>query len=235
MTTARRGGLVAALLLPAWAAGGAGAVDDTRHDVFVRATADPALVERALRDTGVEREPPQPSFGAYVGHVAERLSRFIAERLTHAADVLQSSGVSPRVVAWGVVALAGLALAWALVGALVGRRAAVRPVPAVTTRPAAPGEGMRLREREEWRRELEARLERGDAAAALEALWWWLARSLSGAAVQSSWTSRELLAHAGRLDLAPLAASLDRLLYGSARPGVDDVRRLAGRMQAVLP
>lgn len=223
-----------AALLVSWTAVGVAAADTARRDGgLVRARAAPELVEHVLRQTGVEREPPRPSFAAYAAHVAERLSRWLGERLSRAADVLRSSGVDPRLVAWTIVALACVTLAWALSRALVGRAPRARTASAVATRLAVPSPTA-LAAREDWRLELEARLARGDTAAALEALWWWFARSLSGAAVERSWTSRELLARAGRGDLAPLAAALDRLLYGAARPGVEEVRRLAERVQAAL-
>ncbi len=122
----------------------------------------------------------------------------------------------------------------ALVRARLQGRGQARRTSPVVTRPVAPGAAARAPERDEWLTELRARLARGDVPAALEALWWWFARSLSGAAAESSWTSRELLAHASRPELAPLAAALDRLLYGETRPSVEDVRRLADRVQAEL-
>jgi hypothetical protein len=81
---------------------------------------------------------------------------------------------------------------------------------------------------------LDARLAAGDVAAALEALWWWFARSASTADVDPSWTSRELLAHCGRHDLTPLALGLDRLLYGPARPGSVELRTFIARAEAGL-
>lgn len=212
---------------------GAGAeAPPTAH--LTHASADQAQVERILRASEVEREPASPSPGAYLGHVVERFARALADLLGSMGRALRKSGLDPRLLAWAILLLAlgaaGLALASALRGR--GRRRA-RPT-TVETRPAADI-AARLRDRDAWGRELERRLERGEIAAALEALWWWLARSLSGAMVEASWTSHELLARAQRMDLAPLAASLDGLVYGAARPGVEDVRQLAGRIRAALP
>lgn len=82
---------------------------------------------------------------------------------------------------------------------------------------------------------METRLAADDVTAALEALWWWFARSLCAAAVDPAWTSQELLARCGRPDLAATARVLDRLLYGSERPSVPQVRHFAGRLEGLLP
>ena len=71
-------------------------------------------------------------------------------------------------------------------------------------------------------------------AAACEALWWWLARSLLADPVEASWTSRELLVHAGRRDLTPGVRHLDRLIYGAVPPSPDDVRGLWGELREAL-
>jgi hypothetical protein len=85
-----------------------------------------------------------------------------------------------------------------------------------------------------WRGELERRLAAGRAAEALEAAWWWLARSLAGEKAEPDWTSRDLIAAARRPDLAPLIRGLDGLIYGPRRPAVEDVRGLVGRLEEAL-
>ncbi len=70
------------------------------------------------------------------------------------------------------------------------------------------------------------RLEAGDVSAAVEALWWWLASGLVADRAEPSWTSRELVARAGRQDLLADVRRLDRMMYGAARPSADDVSRL---------
>jgi hypothetical protein len=86
-----------------------------------------------------------------------------------------------------------------------------------------------------WRAELERRLAGGRVAEALEAAWWWLARSLAGDRVEPDWTSRDLMARAQRPDLLPLVRRLDGLTYGPRRPALDDVRSLIGRLEEALP
>jgi hypothetical protein len=85
-----------------------------------------------------------------------------------------------------------------------------------------------------WRDELEGRLLAGDVAGALEAAWWWLARSLLGDAVDAAWTGREVLDRAGRPDLLPLVRRLDLLAYGPRRPRVEEVRGYARTLAEVL-
>ena len=62
--------------------------------------------------------------------------------------------------------------------------------------------------------------------ASTEALWWWLAGVLVGDRAEASWTSRELVARAGRRDLLADVRRLDRLMYGAGRRRIEDVRDL---------
>ena len=86
----------------------------------------------------------------------------------------------------------------------------------------------------EWRRELDRRLDAGDVAGALQALWWFLARSVASGEVLPSWTSGELLARARRPELRPLAVQLDRFRYGPLDPAPSDVRELTARFEQAL-
>lgn len=231
---ARSSAVTAALVMlaAAWTAGVSAAAP---APTFRYGAGDMERLERILRDSQVQREAAQPSWGAYAAHVVERVLRAFADWLRGVLELLGASGLDARVVAWVIAVAALVALVWALVSWVLRRREP-QVGRAPTPEPSrVPGEAARLIERAEWRRELEARLARGDVPAALEALWWWLARSLSGAAVERSWTSRELLARAARLDLAEPASALDRMLYGRERPHVDDVRRLVSRLDAALP
>ena len=82
-----------------------------------------------------------------------------------------------------------------------------------------------------WRAELERRLSEGRIAEALEALWWWLARSVAGERAEPDWTGRELVARARREDLRDLVRRLDAFTYGPRRPAAEDLRRLLGRLE----
>lgn len=76
----------------------------------------------------------------------------------------------------------------------------------------------------DWAEELRLRLEEGDVAGALEALWWWLATGVGVPDADPAWTSRELLAAAGRLDLRRPVRRLDHMIYGPEPPRIDQVR-----------
>jgi hypothetical protein len=85
-----------------------------------------------------------------------------------------------------------------------------------------------------WRAELERRLAAGLVAEALEALWWWLARSLASGQVEPAWTSRDLVTRSRREDLRDLVRRLDAFTYGARRPAVEDLRRLVGGLEEAL-
>lgn len=84
-----------------------------------------------------------------------------------------------------------------------------------------------------WDRELEKRMADGDAGGAALALWWWLAGRLVGEEAQPSWTSRELIRRAGRIDLMPTIRRLDRVLYGAEKPSIAGVRQLWSELKEV--
>ncbi|MDA8017718.1 MAG: hypothetical protein MPN21_09745 [Thermoanaerobaculia bacterium] len=86
----------------------------------------------------------------------------------------------------------------------------------------------------DWAEELRLRLERGDVAAALEALWWWLAAQVGVPNADPSWTSRELLIHAGRGDLRRPVRSLDHMIYGPVPPRAVEVGELWQRLQPLV-
>lgn len=75
----------------------------------------------------------------------------------------------------------------------------------------------------DWAATLQACLQRGDVAGALEALWWWLATQVGVPDADPSWTSRELLGHAGRSDLRRPVRRLDHMIYGPEPPDAEHV------------
>ena len=194
--------------------------------------ADLELVRRILEETGVDQTPPAPGWSAYF----ETLAEAFAEWLVRHFPRLQGLQSLPRRLG-PAAALLGVALVVAVLFLIARttvrrRQIAARARPAATA-PATPR--ILERGRREWRHELERRLAAGDVEGALEALWWWFARSVSAGRVDAAWTSRELLASSDRADLMPEAGTLDRLLYGFERPDADALRRFLVRLEAALP
>src|SRR5262249_37422956 len=186
-------------------------------------------VERVMAESGVDRTPAPEGWTGYVRGLAESFAEWLVgafPRLSGLRALAAHAGTLSLVVL-------GLLLLVILYAWLSRTARARRPPPA--GRPGAPRPPpAEERARAAWREEIERRLGTGDVPGALEALWWWFARSVSAAEVDPSWTSLELLARCGRADLAPLARGLDRLLYGSARPAADDVRLFLGGLQRAL-
>jgi hypothetical protein len=199
------------------------------------ATADLDLVQRILRESGVEQSPPVPGLAAYAQALAERVADFLHRRAPVVGGVFSwLAGLAP-VAAWVVGVLVLATLLVVVVKAVRARRA--RPASPRLSRPSpASLRAEPVRDREGLRSELEQRLAAGDVAGGLEALWWWFACSVAASVpVDPSWTSLELLSRCRRSDLVPLARGLDALLYGGARPGVSDVRQFFLRLDAALP
>ena len=86
----------------------------------------------------------------------------------------------------------------------------------------------------DWEGELRRCLGKGDVAASIEALWWWLANGLVADRAEPSWTSRELVVRAGRRDLLADVRRLDRMMYGATQPQVSEVNRLWSDLRKAL-
>ncbi len=193
------------------------------------AAADRAVLARVLAASRVDRVPAPPA-SSYFGELAAAFGEAVTAALMRGARMFHLSRTAFLVLAAVVVlAMLGLAIRALLPAVRRARKARPAAEAAVQASPAAPE-----RDAAAWRAELEARLAAGEPAAALLALWWWLARSLAGRRAEADWTSRELVAEAGRADLAPLARRLDALTYGPGHPSLDDVRTLVGRLEAAL-
>ncbi len=193
------------------------------------AVADREALEEIVRQDSIATRPDQPGVGRYIQDVIGAAFRWLSFRIERLA---------PGLAGWVVViARAGAQLIFLLAVFLLVvlgfrwlrerySRDQGPTAPAVVALSAAasePGEG---RSRQAWADDLRRFLSAGDVAAACEALWWWLAHGISHGPVESSWTSRELLAHARRRDLTPPVRRLDRMIYGAAPPTTDDVHRL---------
>jgi hypothetical protein len=200
------------------------------------APGDRLLLERVLRDTGVERVPGRPGIADYM----LVLTRAIVERLHRATEPLAGllgPHASSFLLATKVFLLAVLGLLlFVVIRWILSRGVIRRRKPRAATAPALAGSDREdlVRGLEAWASELESHLQAGDVRGALKALWWWLARSLCGPDADPSWTSRELLDRARRPDLRSFAAAFDRLAYGRDAPRVPDVRDLVGRLRRAL-
>jgi hypothetical protein len=198
---------------------------------------DRLLLERVLRETGVERVPSRPGVADYMLVVARALVERLGRVLEPLGDLLRPHS-STLVLATKVFVLVVLGmLLFVLIRWILRRRALPRQAPksAADASAIAPSgrEDLAL-EFEMWASEMDLHLEAGDVRGALNALWWWLARSLCGSDADPSWTSRELLDRARRPDLRPFAAVFDRLAYGPEAPRVPEVRELVSRLRIVL-
>jgi hypothetical protein len=189
--------------------------------------ADRALVERVLQEGAVERTVPGPGLADYVQTVTEAFARWLGSSVSPLARALETPVF--RMLLWAVVGLAVVALL-----VLVFRHSRRVPAPPRHVDPRAARQSTPVAPRDpDWRAALEERLRKGDVAGALEALWWWVARSLLPSA-ERSWTTRELLARAGRPDLRPLATRLDRMAFGLPSPSPADVRVLVAGFEKAL-
>lgn len=194
--------------------------------------ADLELMRRVLEESGVDQTVPAPSWSAYFEMLLEAFAAWLVRhfpRLHGLASIPRRIG--PAIAVAGVVLVVAI-LVWVARTALVRRRRAAAAAPTPPPLPSAPRQTER--DRRGWRHEIERRLAVGDVEGALEALWWWFARSICAGRIDPSWTSRELLASSGRTDLTPVARALDRLLYGSERPDADGLRHFLGRLEAAL-
>lgn len=212
---------------------------------------DAVLARRVLEETGAATTPAGPQLGDYFADVVVAAVRWILELI---ARVFSGAGGIGPIVALAVLVLAAAALVLgviAMVRRSIRRRRAAAGTEGsrVTEEPSRPGP----RDAAAWRAELEARLARGDVPAALEALWWWLAETLTSDSdpeaarpVDASWTTRDVLARAqasarGRArararggELSRLATELDALMYGRTRPSAPDVAASARRFERAL-
>jgi hypothetical protein len=195
--------------------------------------ADMAVVERVLRETGVDTRVPAPGWSGWLEALAEAFLSWLREMLPAIPDfsaLATSLGRASIVVLLVVVATIVYVVVRA---AVMGAR---RRPPAATgpSMPPAAASPIQEHDRDGWKEQFNHRLATGDLAGALEALWWWFARSVCRSRVDPAWTSRELLAQCGRADLVGLAGVLDRLLYGVQRPTPDELQRFMSRAETAL-
>ncbi|HEY7214858.1 MAG TPA: hypothetical protein VIC28_09520 [Thermoanaerobaculia bacterium] len=190
--------------------------------------AERAVLQRVLAESKVQQvpEPPQAS---YLGELSGMMQRALMNLLAKGSKMLNLPRPVYQAIALGLAALAVLLLLQLLVPRL--RRRKVRrtegDIAEIELPPAA-------RSAAAWRAELERRLGEGHIAEALEALWWWLARSLAAGQAEPAWTSRDLVVRSRREDLRDLVRRLDAFTYGPRRPAVEELRRLVGGLEEAL-
>ncbi len=194
--------------------------------------ADRALLERVLASSGVERTPAPPE-SSYAGELVRAAVEILMAAVKRGAGMLHLSQTALTTAVFVAVAVALFLVVRALLPRL--RRGRRPQVPAVLAGVAATTAttGREL-DAAGWRAELERRLAAGRTAEALEAVWWWLARSLAGSRAEPDWTSRDLMTQAGRPDVAGLIRRLDAFIYGPCRPALEDVRGLVARLEEAL-
>jgi hypothetical protein len=195
--------------------------------------ADPAVVQAVLRERGLEQTLAKPGWPEYFTDLAEALVRRFADTVGSWLSLSPGSRAAVELAAKGLAVLVlVLALAWAVRAWLRRRRPLELQAPDGVVAPTrAPVEE---RGAEGWAHELTRRLAQGEAGPALEALWWWLATSITDGRVDPAWTSQELVERSRRPQLVPHVRILDRLIYGGRSPAVEDVRRLASRLREAL-
>jgi hypothetical protein len=196
--------------------------------------ADRALLDRVLASSGVERTPVPPE-SSYFGELGRAFREAVLGAIQRGAEMLHL----PRKVLI-VAAFVAAAVALFLILRMLWLRLRRRRPPAAVGEVArvAPKMAMALLDAAGWRAELERRLAAGKTAEALEAAWWWLARSLAGSQAEPDWTSRDLMARAvARVqgpDLTRLIRRLDAFIYGPLRPQPEDVRGLVTGLEEAL-
>lgn len=183
-----------------------------------------------LAESGVSTAPAPPD-SSYVGELLAAAQRAFLDALMAGGAMLDLSAP----VIYGIAIVLAL-LAALLIGRLVlarvrpGRRRDAEAGSVAAGSARAPEH----RNAAEWRAELERRLAEGRIPEALEAAWWWLARSVAGEKAEPDWTSRDLMARSRRPDLAPLVRRLDAFIYGPRQPAAEELRTLVGRMEETL-
>lgn len=184
-------------------------------------------LEQLAEQHGVVTEPPGPRLGTYTRDlgtaVGEGVRRILAGWDARFEDL---GGALARFGAKALILLSASLLLLLLARWIWRQRRGLRrprQEAAVLLDPLPPE---RVRESEDWARQIEQDLAAGRVVSALEALWWWLACLLAPTVAEASWTSRELIVHGDRPDLLPQVRQLDRLIYGAAVPQAAEVHHL---------
>ena len=203
------------------------------------ATGDGELAAQTLEEAGAAIAPSRVGLGTYLRDLNTRVQKGFGDWFK---NLLANSQGLGRAILFGAKALvwaaAAVVVIW-LVTVLLGLwRRRGHPIKATLgdnfdDLPAATPE-VQI-DAGAWRRSLTELLAADRLEEALEALWWWLARSLAGPDADPSWTSRELVERSRRRDLLVLVGQLDTFQYGPRRPSSAQVERLAHELERALP
>jgi len=196
-------------------------------------TADRERIERLARDHAVETTVPSRGVLAYVGHLRRRLGLWLMDLLEPFGQYANELGGAIAKAAFAAAVLTALLLVFLGVRYAVRRRSRLAPDP---SRSAIPGPERHAPpwDRARWRQELEHRIGESDVAGSLEAIWWWVARSLLGSRVQDSWTSGDLLSRASGAELREPVRRLERMMYGTRTPSLEEVHELVRSLERQL-
>ena len=182
--------------------------------------ADRVLLERIVREGHVDTRVEPASWGEWLRDVVVALANWLTARV---GDSLPGLPVGlAAAIGWALLALLAASIALLVLRSLRAPVAARRRGASVVALPAPPP----VTAPADWRSEAARRLAAGDVEAALAAAWWWFATSICSAPVDPAWTTREVLERSRRHDLDTLGRELDSWIYGSRRPGAQDVAAL---------
>jgi hypothetical protein len=192
--------------------------------------ADDEALRRALDAAGPSELPGQ-SVGDYLMGLAAWLRDLFLETIGRA---LPTPGwtVVENVALYVVLCAAAIGVVAFFAAAFRRFRRRSKPQPEGTpVEAASPGANA---DAEWWGAELTRRLEGGAWRAALEALWWWVARRLDPPGLDPSWTTGDLLHAGGAAPLREPLRRLERLQWGGAEPRREDVEAVVSALREAL-
>ena len=209
---------------------GSAAATSAAPPLVVAARGDESAIRRIVAANDIDTVVPQVGWQGWIQDVVEAFVRWVGELIGRS---LRAVGVTAPGLEWAAAVVVGLTLVLLVVVALraIRRRRSPRDTEAAADRPAAPAP---VPDAQAWRRSLDEALAAGDVTGALEAAWWWLARSLGAEVVDPAWTSGELVRRCRREDLGPPVGALDGFTYGPRVPSVGEVRSLVARLEGTL-
>lgn len=227
--------LLAMALYPSLASGTGTQGPPTQPPTAVRfETADHELIERLARENDVVTVVPSRGVMAYLAHLSLRLMVRLMDLFRPLGRYAQGlGGAVGRTVVAAALLTAGLLIFLGARSLLRRRRSRAAPSPASGALPGLEPL-LPLWDNARWWQELQDRIERSDVEGSLEALWWWLARSVLGSRVEDSWTSGDLLSSVNRAGLREPVRRLERMMYGSRSPSVEEVLDLVRSLERQL-